>query len=416
MRILFARMRLWPGAGWIWPLALLALPGCAGLLNIQDVSYSSPATVPRGDLPESSAVFCQIEQVERRCLDPTNPEDASRKAMGVRLEDAAIALVTSQRNAVGLDYSAANGCDPQQPKAAFFYTSFPDGYPVCLNCLAVTPGTGQTPDALCKATCVDLFKASAQPGDAAAFCATHARVAANVAPDNACYDSACFNGSTPRNDFIGPRIHPEPVVWNLSPGLGLDSNGDIFRKSPTPPDPQVFDEGADSSQMITHGNAYVQFTVNETQLRTRLIGLSEGPPDSNTDYRQLKYAFDMFKDGYLYLFENGEKPCPPPPVTIPPPPIPPPSPCAFQQIPPNAVYRIVVTDNLDGTGAFAPMGGTATVTYVQIDGVCVDGKPCNGHEIYPSDKPAHYPLRVDSSFHDQGATLTNVRLVRIKDQ
>jgi hypothetical protein len=62
------------------------------------------------------------------------------------------------------------------------------------------------------------------------------------------------------------------------------------------------------------------------------------------------------------------------------------------------------------------MGGTATVTYVQIDGVCVDGKPCNGHEIYPSDKPAHYPLRVDSSFHDQGATLTNVRLVRIKDQ
>jgi hypothetical protein len=78
------------------------------------------------------------------------------------------------------------------------------------------------------------------------------------------------------------------------------------------------------------------------------------------------------------------------------------------------VFRVTVKDNLDGSGSFAPMGGTATVVYSRLTGSCTDGSVCAEEVLYTSQLQAHYPLRVDSSFRENLGTLTNVRLVRIR--
>lgn len=416
MRILFTRSRLGPVAAWLWPFALLALPGCASLLNVQDVSYSSPVS-PRGNLPESSVVFCQIEQAPRKCLDPVNqPGDAAILGMGVRLEDAAVAFVDGANTTIGLDYSpdTLRRCN-QQPEASFYYGRFPEGTPVCLNCLTIAGG-GPYADAnaLCVSTCKDLFKASKQSGDADAFCGAHARVADNFDPLNACLANSCKDGSMLRDGFADPRGDPEPVEWiDLTSGMTHITDG--IRRTTTPINSQDFTEGADSGQLITHGNAYMEFTVGQTKL-TRVIGLSHGLPDTNPDYRQIDYAFSLFgvsltaTEQFLYIFEAGNKPCPA--NSLPSPPAP--EPCASRQLLAGETYRIHVIDNLDGTGPYAPQGGTATVRYERVTGTCIKDHPCATEVLYPSQTPAHYPLRVDSSFHDEGAELTGVRLVRIQ--
>ena len=47
-------------------------------------------------------------------------------------------------------------------------------------------------------------------------------------------------------------------------------------------------------------------------------------------------------------------------------------------------------------------------------GPCVDGSPCNEVVFHTSETTAAYPIRVDASLFDEGATLTEVRLVRIR--
>jgi len=57
--------------------------------------------------------------------------------------------------------------------------------------------------------------------------------------------------------------------------------------------------------------------------------------------------------------------------------------------------------------------GTATISYSRFH-ACTPGPLCTEDVFYTSLQTPNYPLRVDASFREQNATLTNVTLVRIQ--
>ena len=139
--------------------------------------------------------------------------------------------------------------------------------------------------------------------------------------------------------------------------------------------------------MISSGDGYVEFTATETD-RARVAGLSSGaPPDQDPSYTGISFGIDLFSNGEISIFENGTL------VRT------------FGAYVPGDKFRVKVTDNFDGT---------ARISYARISGPCVDGKPCNETVFFTSLNAGTYPFRVDSSLFTQGATLTDVRLVRIR--
>ena len=149
----------------------------------------------------------------------------------------------------------------------------------------------------------------------------------------------------------------------------------------------MWDAGAASTQVITGGDGYVEFTATETN-RARMGGLSSGaPPDTDANFTDIGFGIDLFSNGEISVFESGSL------IST------------FGPYAAGEKFRVKVSDNFDGT---------ATVTYVRITGACVDGMPCTETVFHMSAVKPPYPFRVDSSLFDQGATLTNVRLVRIQ--
>ena len=77
---------------------------------------------------------------------------------------------------------------------------------------------------------------------------------------------------------------------------------------------------------------------------------------------------------------------------------------------PGDRFRVTVTDNNDGV--------TASIAYYHIDSSCPNVVDCTGTLLrpLPGDPPilSPYPFRVDASLRDQGATLADVQIVRIK--
>jgi hypothetical protein len=384
-------------AGWILPLALLTLPNCAQIVGVDEWTVQTPS----GPLPRTSVVFCDIQQK----LEPDDngcakPEDVG---MGVRLEAAATDLVSGQNSPLGLDYSdsALQAC-AGLPRKVLFQAPFPNGYPGCVNCSEIGSQYADA-TAFCVSKCVDLTK-----GDSG-FCSQPGvvKVSTNFVPDGgACYADACLEEGTLKADFADPRQHPELVVWEDL--VNVSASGSTLSRDT--PDTFMFDAGADApSQIITHGDAYVEFTAVGPQV-ARLCGFTEGDVgDDNPTPASLSFALNLFTDGCVYAFESGNK-APGPVGTCP-------SPNAIEEgYFDGEVLRVRVTDNLDGTGQYAPLGGTATVTYTRLTAACLDGHECDEKLLYTSAAVAHYPLRVDSSFREQGGTLGNVRLVRIRPQ
>ena len=119
------------------PVVLLVLPGCDQVFGLNRVS--DPA-LPLGPLPRGSALFCDIEKMSapRRC--------ATQNDVGVVLSNAAVALTTRNSQGIGLDYSeaarSALNCG-SQPVVVTYEGRFPEGYPVCVKCIAAigTPAT-----------------------------------------------------------------------------------------------------------------------------------------------------------------------------------------------------------------------------------------------------------------------------------
>jgi hypothetical protein len=144
------RTRTGGGWVWFWAAALLVLPNCS-----LDTSVLPRTRVVRGDLPRTSAIFCDIERPPgRRCA------TAADLASAIRLNDAAIALVAGRTSILGLDDSpAALGRCAGQPEVVQFQGPFPEGSSVCLNCgtIGPSPAPHASNADVCTAQCLDLF-------------------------------------------------------------------------------------------------------------------------------------------------------------------------------------------------------------------------------------------------------------------
>ena len=381
---------------WYWSLVLLALPNCA-----LDDSGGYVPKLHQGDQPLSSAIMCDIEKFQgasRRCA------TADDLATGIPLTMAAEALATGQSSNVGLDYSEAaqSACGAGIPQAIDFFGMFPDGYAVCLNCAGVIPTLHADATAVCVAQCQDLTTENGGPfpADIPSFCTTNARPSTNF-PASGCYDNACSTGGTLRSDFADPRRNPEPVAWTDLIKTTV-SGTTLYRSAPTGAGGEL-DAGAVSTQWIWGGDAYVEFQAGDNNL-TKIAGLSQVSSacpfpcnDGDPGILNLPFAISLNFLGKVYVVENGVVPSDPAHTE---------PDGSWGSYSVGERFRVSVKQNSDGTG---------TVTYSRVVGTCLAGNPCNETVFYTHvGSPAVYPLRVDTSFREQNASLVNVNMVYIQ--
>jgi hypothetical protein len=365
--------------GWLGLAAFLTLPNC----TLDRSVIVPPARFNPGTQPWDSAIFCDVESqaVARHCASP------AEVSTGIPLAQAAVALVKGQSDNVGLDYSpaaiAAAGCAPGQPVAITFLSPFPEGISKCLNCGGVI-GPVYTD---VNAACVDVCRDMNFGGDA--FCADSTKIHRASTNAGSCFAGAC-TGNALSSSFVDPRRAPEPVNWTSLVGVAT-SGADSNTLTRTAASTGAFDAGAASTQFITRGDGYVEFTASETNTG-RMCGLSTGgPPDPDPSSNDLGFAITLTAIGGVRIFESGVVVDGPNPDTT------------FASYASGDRLRVSVADNFDGTGR---------ITYSLIPASCA-GAGCDGM-VLRTVSGAAYPLRVDATFNQQGGTLTDVRIVRIK--
>jgi hypothetical protein len=157
-----------------------------------------------------------------------------------------------------------------------------------------------------------------------------------------------------------------------------------------------FQAGAASTQLITTGDAWLDFSLPATGYRA-VVGLRNSCADvtqcadADAGITNIGFALFFAGDGNVYVHETS-------PATI--------DPGPFGPFSANERYRVKAKDLHDGT---------ARISYARVVGACADGAECQEDEFYVSTATVAYPLRVDTSFRDQDATIANVNLVRIKE-
>jgi hypothetical protein len=188
------------------------------------------------------------------------------------------------------------------------------------------------------------------------------------------------------------------VIW-INP-IGTDDNGgtNTLTRSAATSVPADFDAGAASAQTIISGDAWVEFSAGENGL-SHVLGLRnscDDPmndcPDADPSIDAIGFAISLNFDDQVYVIET----VPGPALNVLGP---------FGTYTPGERFRVKIVNNHDGT---------ATISYVRIMGACPDGTVCTEVPLATSTATPVYPLRVDTSFREQNASLTNVTLVRIQ--
>jgi hypothetical protein len=382
--------------GWYWPLVLLALSGC-GLYTKGIEGDPPPHAFDPGLAPLTSAVMCDIPvHTDGPTCAPAGQEDN-----GVRIEDAAIDLAIGKKSEYALDFSnAAMVTCAGEPGRTQFKGNFPDGLPVCLNC-DTQIGAGKPyadANAVCIAKCKDIynFDTDSNTGfDVDSFCNANAHVSTNFQP-NICFDGACSNGGTFDINFPDPRWNPESISWTDQ--TGTTSAGSTLTRSAATSNPPAFDAGAAASdQPITERSAYIDFEVGEANLG-HVLGVSNCPGACGgvvTKPTDIDFGIVLFTDSHIYVVEHGVlvmgKPGQDAAGT-------------FGPYDASQRFRIRVTDNLDTT---------VTVSYATVTLPCPVHTQCTENTFYSSGPQASFPLRVTALLWDQGASLTNVNIVRV---
>lgn len=386
---------------------LLVLPGCNQIFGL-DATVVAPNLDP-GGMPRNYAILCDIEsrKVPRRCAS----QEEVDSGMFVSKSNAAIALTVRQTGMgnAALDYSAdARAACGGLPQVVTYLGAYPEGSPLCVKYLDIIAPVGPygNPNDVCAAWCNDLHGNKGGGNQAiTSFCNAHAGASTSFPVDDndvklfglGGYLGACTAEGIlhPEYDSDGPLIDPrripEPVAWDPATLVGVSVSSDpaISTLTRTAAFTGALDAGAASSQLITRGDAHVEFTATERNLR-RIIGLAiGGAPNPSPGVTNIDFAIELRSDGTLRVLETGL--------------------VKFDvgSYSAGQTFRIKVKDNHDGT---------ATVSYATVIGSCVPGAACADQEFYThaGPAPASYPMHVDSSLFHQGATLTNVRIVRIK--
>ena len=378
-----------PSVGWLWPLALLALPSCADIIGIDPWTADAALT---------TAVFCDIPKPPPPAPLCIKPDEIP---LGIRQASAAVSLNTGDTGTITIDESetalAACAADTGGPQAVEFLSIFPNGKGGCLDPASLTDA-----NAFCVTLCNQITDA-ADP----AFCSSHAHVSTNVPL------TGFPGGCTPDGSlsmFVDPRPTPEKVDWDPLSLIGVTPvNGNGLQRTANtslPLDNPPFDAGAASTQRIEHGDAYVEFSASENTL-SHVIGLTQIPdgcaaPCTDTDpsLTDINFAISLNKDLHFYVIESGVLITTGPDLNG-----------SFGTYDPNDPidpkrFRVSLRQSSDGSK-------TATVTYSRVSN-CVPGNPCPEDVFYTHDGVANYPLRVDTSFREVNAVLNDVTLVRIK--
>jgi hypothetical protein len=384
--------------GWLWVVALLALPGCDQLFGLSELKAPS---LDRGSLPKNKAIFCDIEDIRypRKCAD----EADKKLGVGVPLTQAAIALTERRTGHIGLDYApfarAYWECG-DEPVAVTFRSAFPEGEQVCLNCgdsIGPSPRPHADENAACVALCEDLNGNGESPPTpaVATFCRLaevgwhpdHAHTSTNAAT---CISGACMDDGAP--NFDDPRRTANLVGWtDVTPGVDVNLNN-LTRTAATT---GQYDVGAASTELITRGDGYVEFTVGAESAWVE-CGLSSFPtgPDNDPSLNDISFGLMLQRlagasVGEVFVVEHG--------IGNPH--------GAFANYAVGDRLRVTVTDRFDGT---------ADIAYFVLPAACASAG-CPGTPPLPySPGPAYYPFRVDASLRDLGATLNDVRIVRIQ--
>lgn len=391
MRDFLKRSGRWLRAGWFWPLVLLALPTCA--LSSEGIADPNPAQP--GDESLTSAVMCDIPQVpDGGVFLCATPMDIG---IGMANGHGAVALNGGEMNSVVLDYSpdAQNQCGAGNPLRIDFFNEFPNGTTVCLNCGQQIPSKYADPAAVCVAKCKELVSVSGPqpPGGVDAFCQANARVSTNF-DKTKCRDNICTGAGNPIPGVADPRVNPEDLTWldffnTTAAGNTLSFGGPVNGN---------FNGGAASDELITTGDAWVEFEAGEPGV-SHVLGLRTSCdkiancPDSDGTLADIGFAISLNSDNKVYVLEDGAKTIIGPignPYT------------------PGERFRIHVVDH---------HGGTADISYWRGSESCIAGTFCNETPMYshPIGTGPSYPLRVDATFREATASLKNVTIMRIKN-
>jgi len=385
MRILNRRVCLkssvgW-STGWLWVVALLALPNCSF-----DVHGLAP-------IPHTTAVFCDIQKPlpdGRHCA-------TTLEERGIRLADAAVALYNGDNMDVALDDSptARAACPGSVPQAVEFQGAFPVGLGGC-----AVPSTLTDLNAFCATQCEGLFPDPADP-TVVAFCTANARPSTNVpiAPDLG-FPAGCTDEGTVRMDFADPRQLPEPVVWGDLDGVIATGASLMRNRATTGTTTADFNAGAVSTHWISRGDAYVEFSAAEVD-KSHVVGLSEIPggcpppcTDSDPSLADINFGISLNGDGRFYIIEGGAL------VTGP------------DLNGSYGTYTVGERFRVSLTQSDSP--DTATVIYSRLTGSCIPGHHCPETTIFTHLGLGRYPLRVDTSFREKDASVSNVSVVRIQ--
>ncbi len=395
MPVLLKSTGRWLRVGWFWPLALLALPMCT--LDFDNVGPQSPdPAFNPGPSPVTSAVMCDIPKpvVEELTDCVTDPDEATAF---MSLAHAALALNLGETTGTALDFStAATTACSGMPRKVDFYGPFPEGLTVCLNCASQIPEIYPGPTDVCIAQCKDLINANGiVPNEGVdTFCALNARPSTNFNKD-ACYEGFCTTGGSPIPTANDPRRTPEDLTW-------VDLIGNTTAAGSTlsfagPGSDTVFTTGAASEQLITTGDAWVEFEAGETGV-SHAVGVRTSCddvascPDTDPTLATLPLALSLNRnDGdNVFIIENGEVLAGPFPAYV-----------------PGERFRIQITDHNDST---------ADIAFFRYSAACVPNMPCSEPAFYTYTGAArpNYPLRVDAIFREANASLQNVTVMRIK--
>jgi hypothetical protein len=250
---------------------------------------------------------------------------------------------------------------------------------------------------VCAAKCVELIEAdglAVPDGDVEAYCVANARPSTNFGTDG-CYAGFCTTGGSPHPDPVDPRRDPEPVTWvdlqNTEPaGNTLAFNG---------PDPMtgLFSAGAASYQLITTGDAWVEFAAGENDV-SHAVGLRVSCddvalcPDEDPTLEGLPLLLSLNVDNNVNIVLNGSVIAGP-----------------FPAYTPGERFRIHVRDVHSGNGA-------VELLFFRYATPCVPNMACSDPPFFTfgNGDLLHYPLRVDAIFREVGATLQDVTIMRIK--
>ncbi len=395
MRTFLKPCERWIKPAWVLPLALVALPNCVFTHGQGGPPFTPSIT------PGTTLVLCDL-----RMLDP-EPQCSRDLDIdhGVSLMAAAIALVQGWAETnIGVDYSSATQARCGDiPEGIVFAGPFPYGTQVCVDPASVGPGLRFLSSTdVCVHKCLDLKSSYDWDAAALAFCQERAAASTNVPADpNVLFANGCGADGMPVPGFADPRREGEPVDWVNTVGVDT-SGGKLTRNAPCAPAGCAFDAGAASLQNVVKGHGYLEFTVNE-QTTNRIIGLTTGAGTGDHDltFESIGFALDFFRDGCIYLYENGAARTPLTPV--------PSTGCilpanTFGHYAPGDRFRIQFSDAYDGT---------AIIDYWKLIGPCTPGSECPAGYFYLSRVRASYPLHVDASFFEQSAALYDIRLVYI---